>query len=170
MRHVWVRQLTLKDLPDEAVGPLDRAAIATMTGLEIMQGWLAGRLPVPPMNRTLDFTLVEASEGVAVFEGQPSADLLNPLGTVHGGWALTLIDSACGCAAFTILPAGVGYTSVETKANFTRAILPGSGVVRCAGRVLSPGRQIITTDAALTDQDGRLLAHGTSTIMVLSKR
>lgn len=162
--------MSLKTLPDSAFGVLDRSATASLTGLEAMQGMLAGRLPIPPMNRTLDFTLIEVSEGVAVFEGVPGADLLNPMGTVHGGWALTLIDSACGCAAFTLLPAGVGYTTVETKANFTRAIMPGSGPIRCAGRVLSPGRQIITTDAMLTDAEGRLLGHGTSTIMVLPPR
>lgn len=162
--------MSLKALPDSAFGILDRSATAKLTGLEAMQGMLEGRLPIPPMNRTLDFSLVEVGEGVAVFEGKPSHDLLNPLGTVHGGWALTLIDSACGCAAFTLLAAGVGYTTVETKANFTRAILPDSGPVRCAGKVLSPGRQIITTEAVLTGADGRLLAHGTSTIMVLPPR
>jgi uncharacterized protein (TIGR00369 family) len=162
--------LSLKTLPDTAFGILDRSQTADLTGLEAMQGMLAGRLPIPPMNRTLDFTLVEVAEGIAVFEGVPSVDLLNPMGTVHGGWALTLIDSACGCAAFTLLPAGVGYTSVETKANFTRAIMADSGPVRCAGRVLSSGRQIITTDATLTGADGRLLGHGTSTIMILPPR
>lgn len=162
--------MSLKALPDSAFGVLDRSAVADLTGLEAMIGMLEGRLPIPPMNRTLDFTLVEVGEGVAVFEGTPSLDLLNPMGTVHGGWALTLIDSACGCAAFTLLAAGVGYTTVETKANFTCAIMADSGPVRCAGRVLSPGRQIITTDATLTSADGRLLAHGTSTLMVLPPR
>jgi uncharacterized protein (TIGR00369 family) len=155
---------------EQTFGILDRATLAGMTGLEAMQGMLEGRLPGPPMARTLDFRLVEAAYGLAVFEAEPSNALLNPLGTVHGGWALTLIDSACGCAAFTILPAGVGYTTVETKVNFTRAILADSGTVRCEGRVLSPGRQIITTDAVLKGSDGRLLAHGTSTIMVLGER
>lgn len=162
--------MSLKGLPDAAFGVLDREDTARFTGMEAMQGMLAGRLPIPPMSRTLDFTLIEVGEGVAVFEGTPSADLLNPLGTVHGGWALTLVDSACGCAAFTLLPEGVGYTTVETKVNFTRAIMADSGPVRCAGRVLSPGRQIITTEAKLTGVDGRLLAHGTSTIMVLPPR
>jgi uncharacterized protein (TIGR00369 family) len=162
--------LSLKGLADAAFGVLDREDTARLTGLEVMQGMLAGRLPAPPMSRTLDFALIKVGEGVAVFEGTPSADLLNPLGTVHGGWGLTLVDSACGCAAFTLLPAGVGYTTVETKVNFTRAIMADSGPVRCAGRVLSPGRQIITTEATLTGADGRLLAHGTSTIMVLPPR
>jgi uncharacterized protein (TIGR00369 family) len=93
--------------------------------------------------------------------------LLNPLGGVHGGWALTLIDSATGCAAHTLLPAGASYASVETKANFTRPIRQDTGRVRAEGRVVSRGRQIITAEARILDADKRLLAHGTSTLMVL---
>ena len=92
--------------------------------------------------------------------------MLNPLGTVHGGWALTLIDSATGCAAHTLLPQGVGYTTVETKVNFTRPIKHDTGRVRAEGRVVSRGRQIMTAEAACSISEGRLLAHGTSTLMV----
>ena len=103
-----------------------------------------------------------------MFEGTPAPNLLNPLGAVHGGWALTLIDSACGCAVHTELDAGVGYTTVETKVNFTRPIAPDGGAVRCEGRVLSRGRQIATAEASLRSADGKLLAHGTSTLIILA--
>lgn len=141
-----------------------------LSGLEMLHAMLAGKLPAPPIGRTMGFTLVEAEKGRAVFEGKPSPDLLNPLGSVHGGWALTLIDSATGCAVHTELDAGVGYTTVETKVNFTRAIDPHGGPVRCEGRVLSRGRQIATADAFLRGADGKLLAHGTSTLIILYPR
>ncbi|HYF58131.1 MAG TPA: PaaI family thioesterase [Burkholderiaceae bacterium] len=144
--------------------------IAGLTGLEIMSRIRDGRLPTAPIMRTLSFRLVEVGAGLAVFEGEPSAEILNPLGTVHGGWALTLVDSAAGCAAHTLLPADTGYTTLETKANFTRAIMPGTGTVRAEGRVVSPGRTVLTAEVRVTGPDGKLLAHGTSTLLVLAPR
>lgn len=138
-----------------------------LPGLEALRGLIGGQYPPPSIAGTLGFTLAEVEEGRAVFIGEPSDRVLNPLGIVHGGWALTLIDSCTGCAAHTTLPANVGYTSVETKANFVRAITPQTGPVRAEGTVLSRGRSIITTEGKLTDSRGRLLAHGASTIMVL---
>ena len=105
-----------------------------------------------------------------MFEGEPGPHLLNPLGAVHGGFALALIDSACGCAVHSELDAGVGYTTVETKVNFTRPIDPEGGPVRCEGRVLSRGRQIATAEAYLRSAEGKLLAHGTSTLIILGPR
>jgi uncharacterized protein (TIGR00369 family) len=96
--------------------------------------------------------------------------VLNPMGTVHGGWALTLIDSAAACACHTLLPAGSLYATIETKGNLSRPITLGTGRVRAEGRVISQGRQIISAEAKLLSQDGRILAHGTSTIMVLAAR
>ncbi len=139
-----------------------------MSGRELLEGVASGRLPMPPIGQTLSFGLVEVGEGTAVFEGEPGDHLLNPMGIVHGGWALTLIDSATGCAAHTLLPAGVGYTTVETKVNFSRAIRADTGRVRCTGRVINQGRQIISAEAVVTGSDGRVLAHGTSTLLVLS--
>lgn len=153
-----------------AFGLADPAAIAALSGIEMLRAMIAGHLPGPNMARQLSFRLVSAEPGVVLFEGETGPHLLNPLGSVHGGWALTLIDSAAGCAVHATLPAGVGYTTIETKANFTRAIPADGGLYRCEGRVLSAGRQIATAEARLTGPDGKLAAHGTSTLMILRPR
>jgi uncharacterized protein (TIGR00369 family) len=151
-------------------GVASREQIARLSGLEMLRRMIAGALPAAPIAEPLGFRLVEAEAGAVVFEGNPGPHLLNPLGSVHGGYALTLIDSACGCAVHSELDAGIGYTTVETKVNFTRAIDPNGGPVRCEGRVLSRGRTIATADAHLRDESGRLLAHGTSTLILLYPR
>jgi uncharacterized protein (TIGR00369 family) len=145
------------------------AAVAGMTGREILQAIIDGRLPQAFMSRTLTFRLVEVGDGVAVFVGQTGEHLLNPMGSVHGGWALALVDSAAGAAGFSTLPAGVGYTTVETKANLVRPILAETGAVRAEGRVVSAGRQVLTSEARVTGPDGKLLAHGTSTLIVMGR-
>jgi uncharacterized protein (TIGR00369 family) len=142
-------------------------ALMGLSGLEAMQALIAGEFPPPSIGATLGFTLTEVEDGRAVFIGNPSDRVLNPLGIVHGGWALTLIDSCTGCAAHTMLPAGVGYTSVETKVNFVRAIQADTGELRAEGVVVARGRTIITTEGKLTDARGKLYAHGTSTVLVL---
>ena len=151
-------------------GVATREQVAGLSGLEMLRRMMAGELPSVPIAEPLGFRLVEAEPGLVVFEGTPGPHLLNPLGSVHGGYALTLIDSACGCAVHSELDAGIGYTTVETKVNFTRAIDPAAGPVRCEGRVLSRGRTIATADAYLRDESGRLLAHGTSTLILLYPR
>lgn len=138
-----------------------------LSGLEAMRLLIAGQHEAPSIAKTLGFTLAEVDDGRAVFIGEPSDRILNPLGIVHGGYALTLIDSCTGCAAHTTLSPGVGYTTVETKVNFVRAITPSTGQVRAEGRVVARGRTIITAEGTLTDSKGKLLAHGTSTLMVL---
>ncbi|MBP7240675.1 PaaI family thioesterase [Amaricoccus sp.] len=148
-------------------GTATAAQFATLSGRATLERMLAGELPAAPMWETLGLTLVEVGDGVAVFEGDPGPHLLNPLGTVHGGWALTLVDSATGCAAHTVLAPGQGYATVETKANFSRPITPATGRVRCAGRVVNTGRRVISAEATLADATGRILAHGTSTLLVL---
>ncbi len=140
---------------------------AGLTGLEAIRGILEGKFPQPSISTTLGFWLAEAEEGRVVFEGEPSDRILNPMGAVHGGWALTLIDSACGAAGHTTLPPNVGYGTLETKANFVRAITPATGKLRCEGRVLAQGRTILTAEAKLTDMNGKLYAHGTSTCMII---
>jgi uncharacterized protein (TIGR00369 family) len=142
--------------------------IARMTGKEILQAIIDGHLPHPPISRTLTFWLVDIGDGLAAFEGEPGDHLLNPMGTVHGGWAMTLIDSATGCAGYSLMPAGAGFRTVETKVNLSRPITSDTGRVRTEARVVSQTRQIISTEARLTSRDGRVLAHGTSTLMVVS--
>ena len=153
---------------DDAAGAMRRDL--AMSGLEYLQAMIEGRGPTAAIGRHMGFRLVEVEKGRALFEGEPGPHLLNPLGAVHGGFALTLIDSACGCAVHTELEPGVGYTTVETKVNFTRPIDPNGGTIFCEGRVLSRGRQIATSEAYLRSREGKLLAHGTSTLIILPRR
>ncbi|MBS0386453.1 MAG: PaaI family thioesterase [Proteobacteria bacterium] len=111
--------------------------------------------------------MAEVGDGRAVFVGKPSDRVLNPLGIVHGGWALTLIDICTGWAAHTTRPAGVGYTSVDTKVNFVRAIQQDTDELRAEGVAVARGRTIVTAEGRLTDARGKLYAHGASTLLVL---
>jgi len=141
--------------------------VAGLSGLDIMRLMVAGQLPQAAIAQTLGFRLVEVEHGRAVFECEPAEFHYNPIGTVHAGLASTLLDSAMGCALATTLENGVGWTTLELKANFTRALTADTGLVRCIGSVVHPGRTVATTEARLVDLDGRLYAHGTSTILVL---
>lgn len=144
--------------------------VAGLSGREILQRIIDGSFPQAPISQQLSFWIVEVGDGMAAFEGEPNAQLLNPMGGVHGGWALTILDSVTGCAGFTKLAPGVGYTTVETKGNLSRAITPQTGRVRAEGRVISAGRQIMSCEGWLKDREGRVLAHGTSTLIVLPPR
>ena len=144
------------------------AETAQLTGKQILQAIIDGSLPHPPISRTLSFWLVETGDGFAAFEGEPGDHLLNPMGTMHGGWAMTLIDSATGCAGYSLLSAGAGFRTLETKVNLSRPITSDTGRVRAEARVVSQTRQIISTEARVNSQDGRVLAHGTSTLMVVA--
>ncbi len=137
------------------------------TGLEFLRAIMDGTLPPPPIAETLGLTLVEVDEGRAVFSFEPQEFHYNPIGAVHGGLALTVIDSATGCAVQSLLPAGAGYATLETKANFVRAITAETGVVRCAAEAVHVGRSTATAQARVEDAAGRLLAHGTSTLLIL---
>jgi uncharacterized protein (TIGR00369 family) len=149
-------------------GVAHQEEVARLTGKEILQAIIDGRLPHPPISQTLTFWLVEIGEGFAAFEGEPGDHLLNPMGTTHGGWAMTLIDSATGCAGYSLIPAGTGFRTIETKVNLSRPITSDTGRVRAEAHVVSQTRQIFSTEARVTARDGRILAHGTSTLMVVS--
>lgn len=144
-----------------------RDRMADLAGLDLMQRMAAGELPPPPIAQTLGFRLVEAARGRAVFECEPAEFHYNPIGVVHAGLALTLMDSAMGLAFVTTLDEPLGWTTLEVKANFTRALTVDTGVVRCVGSVVHPGRRVTTTEARVEDSGGSLCAHGTSTILVL---
>lgn len=143
------------------------AGAAGLSGLDVLRRVVAGELPQAPMAATLGVRLVEVAEGRAVFAGEPAEYHYNPIGTVHAGFALTLLDSAMGCALVaTLEDAAVPWTTLEVKGNFTRALTVASGAVRCTGTVLHLGRTVATTEARLEDAAGRLCAHGTSTILI----
>ena len=136
------------------------------TGLELMQAMLGGEIPYPPISHTLDFILVDATLGHAVFQGTPGAAHLNPMGTVHGGWFATLLDSALGCAVHTRMKPGQGYTTAELSMNIVRALTPKVTRVRAEGKVIHCGRQLATAEARLVGPDGTLYAHATTTCLV----
>ncbi|MFM9886864.1 MAG: PaaI family thioesterase [Burkholderiales bacterium] len=147
-------------------GLVSRDEVARQTGIELLQGMLEGRYPPPPMANTLGFRLIEIGPGRAVFEGEAGMGHYNPLGVVHGGWAATLLDSCLGCAVHTLLPKGVGYTTLEVKVNFVRAIATGVGPLQAIGTVIHSGRQVATAEARLVDPTGKLFAHGTTTCLI----
>lgn len=144
-----------------------RDAMSGRSGLEVMQLMAAGEIPPPPIANTLGFRLVEAERGRALFECEPAEYHYNPIGSVHAGLAMTLMDSAMGLAFVTTQDELAGWTTLELKANFTRTLTVESGVIRCTGSVIHPGRRVVTTEARIEDAQGRLCAHGTSTILLL---
>ena len=145
---------------------LDLVAALEMTGLEYMRALTSGRVGARPsmgdtMNMSIPFDL---EEGQARIEAEPADFLLNPLGSVHGGFAATILDSVIGVATHTALPKATGYTTAELKINFTRAIRPDTGRLRAEGRVIHVGRQMVTAEGRLTGiADGKLYAHGSAT-------
>jgi uncharacterized protein (TIGR00369 family) len=149
--------------------PSETAAIgASMTGIEYMKALAAGELPPPPIAVLMNMAPIELEPGRVLFAGYPGEEHYNPIGVVHGGYAATLLDSALGCAVHTTLPAGVGYTSLGIEAKFVRPISRDTGRVLCSAEVLHRGRRQATAEASLRSaQSGKLLAHGTSTCMIL---
>jgi uncharacterized protein (TIGR00369 family) len=141
--------------------------MAGQSGLELIQLMVAGEVSPPPIAETLGFRLSEAERGRVVFECEPAEYHYNPIGIAHAGLAMTLMDSAMGCAFVTSLDEPAGWTTLEVKSNFTRAITVETGLVRCTGTVVHPGRTVATTEARVEDAAGKLYAHGTSTILVL---
>ncbi|TCT09266.1 uncharacterized protein (TIGR00369 family) [Tepidamorphus gemmatus] len=152
--------------PSGEIGVLPLARIRDMDGLSQLEAVIAGTFPAPPIARTLGFMLREVEPGRALFAGLPGFDHLNPLGTVHGGWAATLLDSALGCAVHTTLKVGEAYTTIEFKVNLVRPLLPDTGEVVCEGRIVHRGARIATSEASLRGADGRLYAHGSETCMI----
>jgi uncharacterized protein (TIGR00369 family) len=166
---LWIQQydaIVERMKAGAGVGLANPADIAGLTGLQQMQAMLDGQLPYPHIAHTLDFSLVEVGEGRAVFQGQPQLKHYNPLGSVHGGWYATLLDSALGCAVHTTLPVSRGYTTAELGVNIVRAASTKSGPLRAIGTVLHAGRQLATAEARIVGADGKLYAHATTTCLV----
>lgn len=147
-------------------GLVQAERLAGKTGREILEAMMSGDLPYPPMNETMNMTLLEVGDGRAVFQGIPLLQHYNPLGSVHGGWFATLLDSALGCAVQTTLPAGRSYTTVELSLNIVRPASHKTGPLRAVGTVIHAGRQIATAEARVEDEEGKLYAHATTTCFV----
>jgi uncharacterized protein (TIGR00369 family) len=146
------------------------SARAGMTGMEFLCAIRDARLPAPPIAQLLGFRLVEVDSGHAVFEVQPGEQHYNPIGVVHGGLAMTLLDSAMGCAVHSQMPTGGGYTTLEAKTNLVRPITVQTGVLRAIGKTLHVGSRIATAEGRLVDGAGRLYAHATTTCLVLGSK
>ncbi|KAF0165831.1 MAG: hypothetical protein FD157_1007 [Rhodocyclaceae bacterium] len=149
-------------------GMLTMENLREYTGLELFQKMIAGELPRPPISETLGFTLIEAEKGRVVFQGTPQHRHYNPIGSVHGGYHATLLDSCVACAIQTTLDAGQGYTTIELKVNYIRALTDRVGPVRAEGRVIHAGKQIGTAEGKLVDADGKLYAHATTTCLIFN--
>jgi uncharacterized protein (TIGR00369 family) len=155
--HTW---------PDPA---LTASAARGLDGLTFLRQLAAGEVPPAPIATTLGMTLEDVDEGRVVFGLEPAEFHYNPIGSVHGGVYATLLDSACGCAVHSALPAGARYTSLDLTVKFLRGIDVGTGPVRCAGRLIHLGRSTALAEARLTDAAGRLYAHATSSCMVFRR-
>jgi uncharacterized protein (TIGR00369 family) len=149
---------------DTGVVPVD--VVRPLSGFEFIQGLSEGRFPRPPIANLMDFQIVEVEPGRAVFAATPGEQHYNPLGSVHRGYTSTLLDSCMGCAVHTRLGPGQGFTSLELKVNFVRRVSADTGPVRAEGKVIHFGGQIATAEGRLTDEGGRLLAHGTTTCLI----
>jgi uncharacterized protein (TIGR00369 family) len=141
----------------------------TLSGLDYLRLIQSGAVPPPPISQLLDFRLAEVEHGRAVFECVPGEMHYNPIGVVHGGLAATLLDSAMGCAVQSTLPAGVGYTTLEFKINLIKPITASTGLVRARASIVHSGRATATAEGRLEDQSGKLLAHSTTTCLILGR-
>lgn len=141
--------------------------LAKMTGVEFLSGIVRGEIPQPPIAATLDFFLAEVEVGRAVFRSRPQEFHYNPIGTVHGGFYGTLLDSCMSCAVHSTLEAGVGYTTLEYKTHLVRGLKEEDGEITAEGVVVHRGRRIATAEGKILDSNGKLYAHGTATCLIM---
>src|SRR5262245_27966412 len=146
--------------------PDQKPAFATMSGVALLQAMMRGDQPPAPIAELMGFRLCEVEVARVAFEGEPAPCHYNPIGTVHGGYAATLLDSAMGCAVHSVLEAGMGHTTLEIKVGLVRPITVETGPVRAEGTLLHRGRRTATSQARLVDAGGKLLAHGTCTCLL----
>ena len=147
-------------------GTLSHERLKAMAGLEFVQGLVSGALPLNTFAQTLGYDIVEAESGRVAITLQPTDAHLNPWGTVHGGLTATLLDSCMGLAIKSTLDKGISSTTLEFKISLLRAITPETGQIRAEGKVLNCGRRVGTAEGRVTDAEGRLLAHGTTTCLI----
>ena len=148
--------------------PLETAGVAAeLSGMEFFAALAEGRVPPPPILDTLDFDGVSFDEGRVEFRLTPKEFHYNPIGSVHGGVFATLLDSACGCAVHTRLPAGVFYTSLDLSVKFLRPVSVATGTVTAVGTVTHLGRRTALAEARLLDSSGRIYATATSSCLIM---
>ena len=140
--------------------------MASMAGVDFVRAIFGGKLPAPPIMQTVEPFDSSAEPGAVAFRSIPGFRHYNPIGSVHGGYAATLLDSVMGLAVHSMLPAGTGYTTLEFKISFIKGMTKDTGTVRTEGRTLNVGRRAATAEARITDAKGRLLAHATTTCLV----
>lgn len=138
----------------------------SMRGLDYLRAMIEGEIPPPPIIALMDMTLESAEEGVVTFTCEPNESHYNPIGTVHGGFVCTVLDSVAGCAVQSTLPAGLGYTSLEIKVNYVRGVSAASGTLTAVGRVVKPGSRVAFAEGVVTDSEGRVVATASSTLLV----
>jgi uncharacterized protein (TIGR00369 family) len=138
----------------------------SMKGLDYLQAMIDGEIPPPPIIALMDMTLVSAEEGVVTFTCEPNESHYNPIGTVHGGFVCTVLDSVAGCAVQSTLAAGLGYTSLEIKVNYLRGVSAASGTLTAVGQVIKPGSRVAFAEGVVTDSEGRVVATASSTLLV----
>ncbi|MES2048746.1 MAG: PaaI family thioesterase [Pseudomonadota bacterium] len=149
-------------------GVISLDQLKSMSGFEFLQGILNGVIPIAHIGKTLDFFPVEGEPGRVVFQGTPGREHYNPMGSVHGGYFCTLLDSAVGCAVQSMLPKGVGYTTLEIKVHLIRAMTDKTGPVRAEGKVIQVGKQVGTAEGRIVDASGKVYAHATTTCLVFA--
>lgn len=152
--------------PERTFASAPLAQASKLSGIESLRKMASGEVPAPPMARTLNFSISMVEEGHVEFRGLPTADHLNGMGVVHGGWTATILDSALGCVVMSMLKPGEAYTTAEFKVNIVRPVTTAMGEVVCEARILHRGRTIATAEGYLRDANGKLLAHGTETCAI----
>jgi uncharacterized protein (TIGR00369 family) len=155
-----------KSAPKVEYGVTPTEVMASMPGLDFVRAILNGQLPAPPIMQTIEPFDSSAEPGVVVMHSIPGIRHYNPIGSVHGGYAATLLDSVMGLAVHTALPPGSGYTTLEFKVSFIKGMTRDTGTIRSEGRTMNVGRRAATAEARITDAKGRLLAHATTTCLV----
>ncbi|MBC7956400.1 MAG: PaaI family thioesterase [Cytophagales bacterium] len=149
------------------LGVIRPEQVAGKSGIEIFNAMFSGELPQPHIGQTLNFLPLRVEPGHAIFQGRPNVAHYNPLGTVHGGWFATLLDSCVACAVHSALPAGKTYTTVELKINIVRALTDKIPLVRAEGKIIHLGRSMGTAEGRLYGHDGKLYAHASTTCFIM---
>ena len=151
-------------------GVVSPEVLTSQDGLSFLSAMIAGRIPNPPISEVLGFHLTEVEYGRAVFEGLPEFRHYNPIGTVHGGFAMTLLDSSLGCAVFSTLAKGDTWTTLEIKVNLVRPLTKDTGLVRSEGRIIHRGRTVATSEGDIKDSAGKLYAYASTTTMIFPEK